>query len=215
VKVLIFVIVIFSFLRAGQAANMKWDFESDSADQSPTGFTFGKTGSGRVGRWLIKSEKAAPSGVNVLAQTDPDTTSYRFPVAIVDSVSARNVRVSVLCKPLAGKVDQACGLVFRFGDENNYYVVRGNALENNVRLYYVKNGQRQQVAGWDGPVASGVWHSLNLEAREDSFEIYWNGQKVIVAHDATFKEAGKVGLWTKADSITYFDDLNVDSLDSK
>ncbi|HEX2229749.1 MAG TPA: hypothetical protein VHM64_21665, partial [Candidatus Binatia bacterium] len=87
-------------------------------------------------------------------------TSYRFPVAVADSPSLRNTRVSVRCKALSGKVDQACGLVFRYRDENNYYVVRANALENNIRLYYVKDGKRQQFAGWDGPVSSGVWHVL-------------------------------------------------------
>jgi hypothetical protein len=97
----------------------KWDFEGIAVDQPPVGFTFGRTGSGRLGRWLVNAEKDAPSGVNVLAQTDIDATSYRFPVAVVDSISLRKFRLSVRCKPVSGKVDQACGLVFRFRDENN------------------------------------------------------------------------------------------------
>lgn len=196
-------------------ANWKWDFENDPVEQPPAGFTFGRTGSGRLGRWLVKSEKDAPSGVNVLAQTDVDATSYRFPVAVADSISVRNFRLSVRCKPVSGKVDQACGLVFRYRDENNYYVVRANALENNVRLYSVKDGKRQQFAGWDGSVANGVWHELRVSANSDRFEIYWNGKKVIDARDQVFKEAGKVGVWTKADSLTYFDDLTAESLDPK
>jgi hypothetical protein len=204
-------------VEAGEVANMvlKWGFEDNSVDQPPAGFTFGRTGSGRLGRWLVKSEKNAPSGVNVLAQTDDDATSYRFPVAVADSVSPRNFRLSVRCKTLSGKVDQACGLVFRYRDENNYYVVRSNALENNIRLYFVKDGKRQQFAGWDGPVANGVWHELRASANGDRLEIYWNGKKVIEATDRVFPDGGKVGLWTKADSVTYFDELTVESLDPK
>jgi hypothetical protein len=196
-------------------ANWKWDFENNPIDQSPAGFSFGRTGSGRLGQWLVRSEKDAPSGVNVLAQTDIDATSYRFPVAVSDSISVRNFRLSVRCKPVSGKVDQACGLVFRYRDENNYYVVRANALENNVRLYFVKDGKRQQFGGWDGAVAKAVWHELRLSANGDRFEIYLNGKKVIDATDRVFPDAGKVGLWTKADSLTYFDELTMESLDPK
>ena len=186
--------------KPGEIVNIvsKWDFEGLPIDQPPAGFTFGRTGSGRLGRWLVKAERDAPSGVNVLAQTEIDATSYRFPVAVVDSISVHNFRLSVRCKQLSGKVDQACGLVFRFRDENNYYVVRANALENNVRLYYIKDGKRQQFAGWDGPVIAGVWHGLGVEARDDRFEISWDGKKVIDARDQTFTEGGKIGVWTKS-----------------
>ena len=197
------------------AASWKWNFENDPAGKPPTGFSFARTGSGRMGRWLVQAEKDTPGGTKILAQVDTDATSYRFPVAVVDSVSLSNLRLSVRCKAVSGKVDQACGLVFRYGDENNYYVVRSNALENNVRLYYVKDGKRQQFAGWDGPVLAGSWHTLAVEVRDDRFQIYWNNKMVIEAHDRTFTESGRVGLWTKADSVTYFDDLAIESLNPK
>ena len=104
---------------------------------------------------------------------------------------------------------------FRYPDENNYYVVRANALENNVRLYFVKDGKRHQFGGWDGPVSSGVWHVLRVEARGDRFEIYWNDKRVIDARDQTFKDTGQVGLWTKADSLTYFDSLSVEAIEGR
>src|SRR5262249_28292786 len=119
----------------------------------------------------------------------------------------RDVRLSVKCKPMAGSVDQACGLVFRYQDENNYYLTRANALENNVRLYFVKGGHRQQFAGGNGEVAGKAGHELRVDARSDHFEVYWDGKKVIDGKDRTFPDAGKVGVWTKADSVTYFDDL--------
>ncbi|MBI2889240.1 MAG: hypothetical protein HYY13_00485 [Nitrospirae bacterium] len=145
----------------------------------------------------------------MLAKLDADDTDDRFPVATADAPSLRDLRLSVKCKPISGKVDQACGLVFRYRDENNYYVTRANALENNIRLYYVKDGRRRQFASWSGKVSAGAWHELRADARGDQIEIFWDGERIIDAHDKTFTEAGKVGLWTKADSVTYFDDLAV------
>ena len=191
------------------ASSWRWNFDKDRVGQPPAGFSFGRTGAGRVGRWIIRAEKDAPSGTNVLAQVDGDSTDYRFPIAVANGPSLKDLRLSVRCKPVSGKVDQACGLVFRYRDENNYYVTRANALEDNVRFYYVKDGKRFQLASWSGRVSSGSWHELRVDARGDQVEIHWDGKKVIDARDTTFRDAGKVGLWTKADSVTYFDDLFV------
>ena len=121
----------------------------------------------------------------------------------------KDLRLSVKCKPVSGKVDQGCGLVLRLKDTDNYYVARANALEDNVRLYHVVKGKRIQFAGWNGKVASGVWHELAVEAQGDHFQVFFNGKKVIDANDKTFADAGKIGLWTKADSVIYFDNLTV------
>ena len=187
-----------------------WSFDADSANAPPPGFSFSRTGSGAQGRWVIHADTGAPSGSNVLAQLDANATDYRFPIAVANEPLLRDGSVSVRCKPVSGKVDQACGLVFRYRDADNYYVTRANALENNVRLYHVVKGDRQQFAGWNGKVSTGHWHSLRVDAKRDHFEVYWEDKKVIDAHDATFSEAGKIGVWTKADSITYFDDLRAE-----
>jgi hypothetical protein len=150
----------------------------------------------------------APSGGKVLAQVDADRTDGRFPVAFIGP-ELKDLELSVKCKPVSGKVDQACGLIFRVKDADNYYVVRGNALEDNVRLYHVVKGKRVQFAGWNGKVSSGSWHELAVTAVGDHFEVSFDGKKVIDAHDTTFGSAGKVGVWTKADSVTYFDELKV------
>jgi hypothetical protein len=189
-----------------------FSFDADHADVAPTGFAFGRTGSGAEGKWIIKSEPGAPSGGNVLAQVDADSTDYRFPIAIANEPSLADLRLSVRCKPISGKVDQGCGLIFRVADTDNYYVTRANALENNVRLYHVVKGSRKQFAGWNGKVASGAWHDLRVDVKGDHFEVYFDGKKVIDATDQTFKAAGKVGVWTKADSVIYFDDLTVTPL---
>ncbi len=186
-----------------------WSFDGDAPDGPPKSFSFGRTGEGREGRWLVEKEADAPSAPNVLAQIDADNADYRFPVAFADAPSLRDVDLAVKCKPVSGAVDQACGLVFRLKDPDNYYLTRANALEGNVRLYLVKDGKRKQIAGWNGKVASGVWHELRVVAAGDAFQVYWEGAKVIDHHDATFADAGKVGVWTKADSVTYFDDLTV------
>jgi len=184
-----------------------WSFDSDKADAPAAGFSSARTGEGADGKWIVKRVPDAPSGGQVLAQTDADGTDYRFPVAVADGPSLKDVRLSVKCKPVSGKVDQACGLVFRYQDADNYYVTRANALEGNVRLYHVVKGRRVQFAGAGANVKSGAWHELRVDAKGDRFQVSLDGNQLLDAKDGTFGDAGKVGVWTKADSITYFDDL--------
>ena len=150
----------------------------------------------------------APSGKQVVVQTDAEAMDNRFPVLISDQEEYGDVDMSVKGKAISGKGDQGIGLVFRFRDPQSYYVIRANALENNVRLYKMVNGRRKQFAGADVKVTSGQWHTLRVVARGDHLVGYFDGQKLIDVHDATYAQ-GKVGLWTKADSITAFDDLTV------
>jgi hypothetical protein len=197
---------------AAQESSKTWDFQGDKVDEAPAGFSFGKTGQGRPGKWVVRTDPSAPAGDHVLAQIDTDDTDYRFPVAVADAPVLKDLRLDVRCKQVSGKTDQACGLVFRYQDEDNYYVTRANALEDNVRLYHVVKGRRRQFAGWDGKVARQTWHALAVEARGDRFQVFFDGKPVIDAKDDTFKDAGKVGVWTKADSVTYFDALSVKPL---
>lgn len=194
------------------AAARIWDFSADRPGSPPAGFVFARTGNGRPGRWVVVSSAETGATEKVLAQLDADGTDYRFPMAVAPEFVARDLRLSVLCAPVSGRVDRACGIVFRYRDENNYYVARANALEDNVRLYRVKDGRREQFGTWDGKVSAGTWHELRADARRERFEIYWDGRKVIDARDETFPDAGKVGVWTKADSVTYFKTIKVEPL---
>jgi hypothetical protein len=195
---------------SAQEGTMKtWDFERDQVDAAPAGFSFGRTGQGRPGKWVVRVDPDAKAGTHVLAQIDTDDTDYRFPVAVADEPLLQDLRLEVRCKPVSGKTDQACGVVFRYQDENDYYVARANALEDNVRLYHVTAGKRRQFAGWNGKVAGQTWHALAVEAKGDRFQVFFDGKPVIDARDGTFKSAGKVGVWTKADSVTWFDNLSV------
>jgi len=186
-----------------------YNFDSDLAGAASKAFHPALTGRGGPPQWLVKADDTAPSKPNVVAQTSTDTTDYRFPLLIADNDSFRDLDLSVKFKAVSGKVDQAGGLVFRLKDANNYYIVRANALEDNYRLYHVVAGHRVQFASSNFKVTSGVWHELHVEAVGNNFTCYFDGVKKIEATDNTFKDAGRIGLWTKADSVTYFDDLRV------
>ena len=151
----------------------------------------------------------------MLAQTSTDTTDYRFPLCIYDQLTAKDVTLSVRFKAVSGKVDQAAGLVARFRDKDNYYIVRANALEDNVRLYKVVGGSRKQFAGTKAKVSSGEWHALKLAVKGKHFQVFFDDKLLFEADDDTFKDVGKVGLWTKADSVTYFDDLKIERYDTQ
>lgn len=186
-----------------------YNFDSDAAGQLPAKFHAARTGSGAESKWAVTGDPTAPSKPNVVAQTSTDQTDYRFPLLIADEGSFQDLDLSVRFKAVSGSVDRAGGLVFRLKDPNNYYVVRANAAEKNYRLYHVVNGRRRQFAGANFKVTSGEWHELRVEAAGNKITCYYDGSKKIDATDDTFKDAGKVGLWTKADSVTYFDDLKV------
>jgi 3-keto-disaccharide hydrolase len=188
---------------------LSYNFDGDAAGQSPAKFHTAKTGGGAEEKWSVVADPTAPSKPNVVAQTSTDQTDYRFPLLISDEGSFQDLDLSVKFKAVSGSVDQAGGLVFRLRDPNNYYIVRANALENNYRLYHLVNGRRSQFAGTNFKVTSGEWHELHVEAVGNKIMCYYDGAKKIEATDSTFKDAGKVGLWTKADSVTYFDDLKV------
>lgn len=195
-------------------ATRKVDFTQDAVDQPPKGFEFGHTaGVGRPGKWVVQSE-----GTNkVLAQIDADSTRSRFPVAVLSGVVTADSDVSVRFKPVSGRVDQAAGLVWRYQNSDNYYIVRANALEDNVVLYKVENGKRIDLPvkgegrtyGKKSEVPVGQWSTLRVVATGRLFEVHFNGAKLYEVEDATFAQPGKVGVWTKADSVTQFDDLTV------
>lgn len=197
-----------------QGATRKVEFSDDSVGQPPKGFEFGHTAkTGAPGKWVVQAERDN----KYLAQIDADSTRSRFPVAVLADVMPADVDLSVRVKPISGKVDQAAGLVWRFQNEDNYYIVRANALENNVVLYKVENGKRIDLPlkgegrtyGKKAPVPSGQWSTLRIVAAGPRFEVYFNGSKLYEVEDTTFTQAGKVGVWTKADSVTQFDDLTV------
>src|SRR5215831_3053715 len=158
-----------------------------------------------LGQWAVAADPAAPSPPNLMRQSghygDPD-----FPRIIVKDLTFGDFTLRVRCRPESGDTDRACGLMFRLRDSDNYYIARANALEDNVNLYHVVHGDRSQFAGKDTRVTAGAWHTLEVTARGTMFTVGWDGTQLFSASDSTFAR-GKIGLWTKADSVTAFDDL--------
>jgi hypothetical protein len=192
------------------------NFDNAKPGALPPGWTSAMTHNGGTPRWEVKADDTAPSKPNVLAQVSDDRTSGRFPLAVYEKASFKDGELSVKCKPISGRVDQACGLVWRYRDSNNYYIVRSNALENNVVLYKVENGERKSIAPKDTPsrtygvkhlVPKATWSELRVTFSGNRIVVFFNGKQLFEAEDSTFGNAGKVGLWTKADSVTHFDDF--------
>lgn len=180
---------------------------SDNFDQSKPGaalpgWTTGVTGRGDS-RWSVETDPGAPSKPNVLKQSGVGD----FPWAVKNGTKIADGYVEVKFRPLSGKRDQAGGVVWRWKDGNNYYVARANALENNVSLYYTEKGRRNTLKYVDAPVPLNVWHVLRVEFRDKRIRVLLNGKPYIEMEDAHIAGDGAVGLWTKADSVTLFDDF--------
>jgi hypothetical protein len=178
---------------------------------APARFEFARTGQGRPSQWAVVADATAAGG-RAIEQTSTDATDYRFPLAIHRELSAVNVSVAVRFKAVAGMVDQAGGIAVRLSDPNNYYVVRANALEDNVRFYRMVKGRREQLEGANLKVTPNEWHQLGLRAEGPQFTITFDGKPLFTATDRTFAGAGRVALWTKADSVTRFDQIEIQAL---
>jgi Domain of Unknown Function (DUF1080) len=191
---------------AEPARTRTFNFENDAVGAPPPDFEFARTGQGAEGKWTVDLERGGKN--HVLLQSSADTTDYRFPVAIVKGESMHDVTLTVRARPLEGQVDQGFGLVWRYRDVNNYYIARCNADEDNCTIYHTINGSRRAFQNQSVKVTTKTWHTMKMEARGNHFVVWFDGKKVLDAHDDTF-QSGRVGLWTKADSVIEFDDLTI------
>jgi hypothetical protein len=183
----------------------------DSTDigKLPPDFSTALTGGGGPVSWVVREDPTAPSGQRVLVQESSDDTSYRFPMCIFEKTVARDVTVEVDYKAISGKVDQAGGIVLRYTPEN-YYIARANVLEDNIDLFKTVRGKRSKVQEVAVKVAPGMWHTLRFEAKGTQLKVVFDGKVVIETTDRTFTNPGKVGLWTKADSVSAFANLKIE-----
>jgi hypothetical protein len=178
-------------------------FDTAEAGRPPVGWLAGQTGSGRA-QWTVVADASAPSKPNVLKQSGSAT----YPVCIKDDTTIKDGFVEVKFKPVSGKEDQAGGVLWRARDVNNYYVARANALEDNVTIYHTVNGRRTEKKRTDMKVTPNQWHTLRVEFQAHHVTVTLDGKKALDWDDDTFKDAGRVGVWTKADSVTLFDDFS-------
>lgn len=200
--------VLFFAMTASALAQTKVTF--DDATSLPAGWKTGITGAGAA-KWEVVRDDDAASGPNVLKQSGEATYCW----AAKTDAAVKDGFAEAKFKPLSGKEDQAGGLVFRFQGGDNYYVARGNALEGNVVLYKTVNGKRSSLQvkgrmfgyGLDAKVAKNKWNTLRVDFAGALFTVSLNGSKLFEVEDQTFKDAGGVGVWTKADSVTLFDDF--------
>jgi hypothetical protein len=178
-------------------------FDSTKTGSLPAGWACGVTGKG-VPQWSVQADPTAPSAPQVLQQNGSGT----FPWCVKKDASLLDGHLEVKFKPMRGKQDQAGGVVWRWRDGDNYYVARANALENNVSLYYTESGRRNTLKYVDAPVPANTWHTLRVEFSGTRIRVTLNGKVYIELDDAHIQGAGAVGLWTKADSVTAFDDFS-------
>lgn len=198
-----------------------FDFEKDEVGQKPAGFTEALTGGGGAVEWRVQKVADAPSGTKVVAQLSDDRTNRRYPQLVHDAFKAKDIDLSVRFKTISGEVDASGGLVFRYKDKDNFYVVRANALEGNVVAYKTENGRRSNIGvkgegdayGVKADVPHQQWNTLRVIMKGNLIEIFLNDRKLFEVENDVFTEAGKVGLWTKADAVTQFDDLRATSMD--
>ena len=193
--------LITSAARAGTV-----NFDDMKTGASPPGWTATQTGKGAA-KWTIEKDDTAPSKPNVLKQSGEAT----YPVCLKNDTSLKDGFVEVKFKPISGKEDQAGGVIWRCKDANNYYIARANALEGNVTIYHTIKGRRSEKKRTEMKVSSHEWHTLRVDFSGNHFTVTFDGKNAIEWDDKTFTEAGMVGVWTKADSVTLFDDFSYGS----
>lgn len=206
------VLGFFTVLLGAEKVSMSLNFEECTEGRSPEGFKSLKSGKGPEGDWVVVIDETAPIPKKVLAQTSDEDLEYRFPILICDGNNLSDGRVKVSFKAVSGRRDRAAGVIFRFRDQDNYYVLRANALEDNLDLFKFEKGKRKKIAGAEVKVSSREWHTLRVEYKGNSIKGYYDDKLFIDVKDDTYK-TGNVGLWTKADSVTYFDYIIVESLE--
>ncbi len=199
-------LVLLTSLAASAALAETISFDNCKTGALPPGWTASQTGTGKA-KWAVVADETAPSKPKVLKQSGEAT----YPVCIKADTSLKDGFVEVKFKPVSGKEDQAGGLIWRCQDTANYYIARANALEDNVTIYHTIQGKRVSFKNVDTKVAPGVWHTLRVDFAGNKFTVSLDGKQVLEATDDSFAEAGKVGLWTKADSVTLFDDFRYES----
>jgi len=186
----------------------RWNFDAVAPDRLPAGWTVAETsGAGTPATWRVVADASAPSKPHVLAMTENRNSGRTFNMLICKGTVLKDLELAVKVKPIAGKEDQGGGVVWRYQDENNYYIARWNPLEDNFRVYRVKDGRRKRLGTADVQLDPAQWHEVRIVMRGSKIEAYLDGKRLIKLRDGTFSEAGKIGLWTKADARTAFDDF--------
>jgi hypothetical protein len=184
-------------------------FQKEDEGKVPAGWKAAKTGKGEGSDWKVVADDTAPSKTGYALAQLAKSPGNVFNLCVRDAPNLKDVEVSVAFKAVAGKDDQGGGIVWRYQDADNYYIARMNPLEDNFRVYKVQAGKRTQFQNYDVKAPAGEWHTLKIKMTGDNIECFLDGTKYLNAKDSTFDKSGKVGLWTKADAQTHFDQFTV------
>ena len=196
---------------SAKAGDVLWNFDDVPVGKLPAGWRVAATNRlGSLATWQVIEDASAPSGNRVLAMTSPNHTSGgTFNICWTDAVRFLDGEIRVRFKAVRGREDQGGGVMWRVQDSGNYYIARFNPLEDNFRIYYVRNGVRRTLASARVALPAGEWHTLKIVQHGNRFEGYLNGKKFLEGTSSLFMDPGGVGVWTKADAVTSFDDLGV------
>ncbi len=188
-----------------------WNFEQNEIGELPPGWKVEATNlRGEIATWEVAADSVNGEETQVLGMTKAnDDFGGTFNICRTDSAQFKDGEIEVRFKAISGVEDQGGGPIWRVQDANNYYIARANPLENNFRLYYVKDGARKTLDSERLDVPANQWHTIKIVHQGNRMEGYLNGKKYLEWEDSTFPETGGVGVWTKADAITYFDDFTV------
>ena len=199
------VLIVSILLLSCQAQDKKvYTFDNFKLDKA-SDWSSHITGNGALCRWEIIND----AGNNVLAQVSNETEDYRFNIIVNDSLQYKNPEINLRFKGVKGNGDQGGGAVWRYQDENNYYIARANPLENNFTVYKVVNGRRKELKNANIKINSNQWYNLKITMIDNEIKCYFNNKLELELTDNTFKNSGKIGLWTKSDAVTYFDDFEI------
>lgn len=199
---------LFSFSLLAPAGKIV-NFDSYKIGQAPPGWTV-EAGPGSAAEWQVRKDQTAPTQPYVLAEVSAGPSETRSPLAILDDPKTRDADVSVRIKPISGREGLAGGVVWRYRDSNNYYLARLNATDKTVSVFKVENGRETPLlAGVKHPIPANAWSILKVSVRGSRFQVFVDHRRVLEGQDRTFSTAGRVGLWTLAESVIYFDDFRV------
>jgi len=196
----------------GDGTERAWSFDKDSVGSLPKGWKVAETGGqGKLATWQVVADQSAPSKPNVVAITKNQNYGHTFNLLIAEDTEYKDLEIKLNVKAVTGEEDQGGGPIWRAKDADNYYIARWNPLEDNFRVYFVKDGRRKQLGTASVKTDPAVWHEIEIQDQGNKIEAKFDGATLIELEDSTFPEAGMVGLWTKANAATAFDDFEVEA----
>ena len=200
------------YVDASTLETRTWNFDEDRPEQLPPKFAMGTFFDGRpAGDWKVITTPKALSPPNVVAQLREKGAEHHYNVVLIEDTNTADLDLTVSFLPISGKADMGGGLVWRAKDDRNYYLIRANPLEQNIRVYHVVKGIRKMLKNYDEIIDIKKWHRLHVVNQGCHIQIFYDEKPIVDLCDETFKE-GRIGLWTKSDAVTYFDDLMLQSL---